>query len=351
MEDASLAKRSTSLIVTLAAIVIILAGVKYAETIISPFLIALFISAISGPAMFWLTEKKVPDGLAVSLIILSIIILGFFISSILGSSLSKFSENLPEYQESLKHVTQSITVTLDKLGIHLQLEELRKILNFGKVMSFVSSTFNQVLGALTNIFLILMMVIFLLLELSGFRLKLKSISHNPTQTMARLEHVSGTIGRYFKIKVFTSLITALPIIIVLSIMGIDFPVLWGMVAFLLNFIPNIGSIIAAIPVILLALIQFGFLAAGQVAILYLLMNSLIGSFMEPKLMGHSLGLSTLVVFLSLVFWGWLLGPIGMFLSVPLTMTFKIIMDSQENTRWISVLLSNSCSNKNEGEPS
>ncbi|MCU7938514.1 MAG: AI-2E family transporter [gamma proteobacterium symbiont of Bathyaustriella thionipta] len=351
MEDASLTKRSTSLIVTLAAIVIILAGVKYAESIISPLLIALFISAISGPAMFWLTEKKVPAGLAVSLIILSIVISGFFISSILGSSLQNFSDKLPEYQARLQEITQSIAITLSQFGIHLELEELRKILNFGKVMSFVSSTFNQVLGALTNIFLILMMVIFLLFELSGFRLKLKNISNNPTQTMASLEHVSGTIGRYFKIKAFTSLITALPIIIVLSIMGIDFPVLWGMVAFSLNFIPNIGSIIAAIPVILLALIQFGFLAAGQVTILYLLMNSLIGSFMEPKLMGHSLGLSTLVVFLSLVFWGWLLGPIGMFLSVPLTMTFKIIMDSQENTRWISILLSNSCLKKNEGEPS
>lgn len=340
MEDASPATRSTSLIITLAAIVIVLAGVKYAEAIISPFLIALFISAISGPAMFWLTEKKVPAGLAVSLIILSIIILGFFISSILGSSLQNFSDKLPEYQSRLQEITQSIAVTLSKFGIHLELEELRKILNFGKVMSFVSSTFNQVLGALTNIFLILMMVIFLLLELSCFSFKFKHISHNPAQTMARLGHVSGTMGRYFKIKAFTSLITALPIIVVLSIMGIDFPILWGMVVFLLNFIPNIGSIIAAIPVILLALIQFGFLAAGEVALLYLVMNSLIGSFLEPRLMGRSLGLSTLVVFLSLVFWGWMLGPIGMFLSIPLTMTFKIIMDSHENTRWVSILLNN-----------
>ena len=158
--------------------------------------------------------------------------------------------------------------------------------------------------------------------------------------MARLENVSATISQYFKIKTMTSLLTAIPIIIILSVMGIDFPILWGIVAFLLNFIPNIGSIIAAVPVILLALVQFGFIAAGEVALLYLLMNNLMGNFVEPKLMGRSLGLSTLIVFLSLVFWGWLLGPIGMFLSVPLTMTFKIIMDSHDSTQWMATLLSN-----------
>ncbi len=344
----SVIKRSVNPMMTLAAIVIVLAGIKYAEHIISPMLVALFISALSGPVMFWLTAKKVPAGIAVSIIVLTLIILGFFISSILGTSVNGFSDNLPDYQKRLHDVTQSIGVSLSHLGIQIQVEELKKIFNLGKAMGFVGSTFNQVLGTLTNIFLILMTVIFLLLELHSFRYKFKLISRNPEQTMTRLEHVSKTIAGYFKIKAFTSFITALPIFIVLSIMGIDFPVLWGMVAFLFNFIPNIGSIIAAVPVILLALIQFGFIAAGEVAFLYLAMNSLIGSFLEPRLMGKSLGLSTLVVFLSLVFWGWLLGPIGMFLSVPLTMSFKIIMDSHENTRWMSVLLSN---NQEVNDPS
>ncbi len=327
-------------IISLAAIVIILAGVKYAESIISPLLIALFITAISGPAMFWLLNKKVPSGIAVAIIILTISVFFFFISSVLSSSFNSFSQNIPEYQMRLLEITSTSAKLLDKFGIHFEMAELSKIFNLGKVMGLVGSTFNQVLGALTNIFLILMMVIFLLLELTCFRSKLGYISKNPTQTMARLGNVSQTISQYFKIKTMTSLLTAIPIIIVLSIIDIDFPIMWGIVAFLLNFVPNIGSIIAAVPVILLALVQFGFLAAGEVALLYLVMNNLIGNFIEPKLMGHSLGLSTLVVFLSLVFWGWLLGPVGMFLSVPLTMAFKIVMDSNDDTRWISILLSN-----------
>lgn len=340
MEKFPVGQRSTSLIVSLAAIVIILAGIKYAESIISPLLVALFITAISGPAMMWLTQKKIPPALAVTIIILAILIIGFFISSVLSTSLNEFSKNLPNYQERLHAITATLLTAVKQAGFHMPFDDLGQMFNLGKVMGFVGTTFNQVLGTLTNIFLILMMVIFLLLELSGFRYKLNAISNDPRQTMSDLISVSSTISRYFKIKTFTSILTAVPIIIVLSLIGIDFPVLWGMVAFLLNFVPNIGSIIAAIPVVLLALIQFGFVAAGEVILLYLIMNNLVGNFIEPKVMGRSLGLSTLIVFLSLVFWGWLLGPVGMFLSVPLTMTLKIVMDNNDNTRWIAVMLSN-----------
>ena len=340
MENNLNLSNKTPLVVILAAIVITLAGIKYAEAIVSPMLIALFITAISAPAMQWLTQHKVPSWLAVTIIILNIIFFGFFISSVLSSSLNSFSQNLPEYQERLLVITQSMTNSLSHVGIDVEFDKITQMLNLGKVMAFVGSTFNQILGALTNIFLILMVVIFLLLELGSFRYKLMTISHNPTETMAHVENAALTISRYFKIKTLTSILTAVPIMIVLSIMGIDFPILWGMVAFLLNFVPNIGSIIAAIPVVLLALIQLGFVAAGEVILLYLIMNNIIGNFVEPKIMGRSLGLSTLVVFLSLVFWGWLLGPVGMFLSVPLTMSLKIITDSNEDTRWISVMLSN-----------
>jgi len=326
--------------ISIAAIVIILSGIKYSESIISPLLIALFITAISAPSMLWLIKKKVPSALAVTIILLTIIVCGFFISSILSTSLHNFSENMPIYHERLQEITSTLSTTLSQYGLHLQVTELSKVFNLEKFMGFLGSTFSQVLGVLTNVLLILIMVLFLLLELKDFRYKLQLISKAPAQTMARLESVSVAISRYFKIKTVTSIITALSIILVLSIIGIDFPVLWGMVAFLLNFIPNIGSIIAAIPVVILALVQFGFVTAGEVILLYLIVNNVIGNFIEPKLMGHSLGLSTLIVFLSLVFWGWLLGPIGMFLSVPLTMVFNIIMDSNEETQWISTMLSN-----------
>ena len=140
------------------------------------------------------------------------------------------------------------------------------------------------------------------------------------------------------IKTLTSLATGIFVGIWLAILGIDYPVLWGLVAFLLNYVPNIGSIIAAIPAVLLSFIQIDMFHALFAALGYVIVNIVIGSVIEPRVMGRGMGLSTLVVFLSLVFWGWVLGPVGMLLSVPLTMILKIALEHNEDTRWIAVLL-------------
>ena len=140
------------------------------------------------------------------------------------------------------------------------------------------------------------------------------------------------------IKTLISLVTGIFITIWLTIIGVDYPLLWGLLAFALNYVPNIGSIIAALPAVLLAIIQLGLMRALLAAAGYIVINLLMGSVVEPRFMGRGLGLSTLVVFLSLLFWGWILGPVGMLLSVPLTITAKIALDSRDETRWIAVLL-------------
>jgi predicted PurR-regulated permease PerM len=143
-----------------------------------------------------------------------------------------------------------------------------------------------------------------------------------------------------------SLATGIAVFILLVVVGVNYAVLWGLLAFFLNYVPNIGSIIAAIPAVLLALIQLGFVESVIVAAGFVIINLLVGNVIEPRFMGRGLGLSTLVVFLSLIFWGWVLGPVGMLLSVPLTMTAKIALDSREETRWIATLLGPEISAKN-----
>jgi len=140
------------------------------------------------------------------------------------------------------------------------------------------------------------------------------------------------------IKSWMSLATGIAVFILLAVVGVNYAVLWGLLAFFLNYVPNIGSIIAAIPAILLALIQLGFVKSIIVAGGFVVINLVVGNVIEPRFMGRGLGLSTLVVFLSLLFWGWVLGPVGMLLSVPLTMTAKIALDSREETRWLAILL-------------
>jgi predicted PurR-regulated permease PerM len=191
---------------------------------------------------------------------------------------------------------------------------------------------------LANAFFILLVVAFLLLELKSLAGKVRRISADSEKTLNDLNDFSSTLNRYFVIKVIVSFFTGIIVMIMLSLFGIDYPILWGVLAFLLNFIPNIGSFIAAVPAILMALIQFGFLTAGWVTIVYLVINSLVGNVIEPRMLGRSLGLSSFIVFVSLVFWGWLLGPVGMFLSVPLTITLKIALESSERTEHIAVLL-------------
>ena len=135
---------------------------------------------------------------------------------------------------------------------------------------------------------------------------------------------------------------------VLMLIGLDYAILWGFIAFLFNFIPNIGSILAAVPAVILAFVQLGTFGVFEVGAVYLAINLLIGSIIEPRLMGQGLGISTLVVFLSLIFWGWLLGPVGMLLSIPLTIMIKIMLNTGEKTRWLAILMGSDEGPRGEG---
>jgi predicted PurR-regulated permease PerM len=209
-----------------------------------------------------------------------------------------------------------------------------------RMTASVLSGFGKVL---TNAFFILLTVIFILLEASGFPDKLHVALVDPDKSFNYLDKTIHNVQRYMAIKTWVSLATGVIIAVWLTILGVDYPLLWGMLAFLLNYVPSIGSIIAAVPAVLLALIQLGTGSALLTGLGYVVVNVVIGSVIEPKIMGRGLGLSTLVVFLSLVFWGWVFGPVGMLLSVPLTMAVKIALDSNEDTRWIAILLGSEAS--------
>jgi predicted PurR-regulated permease PerM len=205
---------------------------------------------------------------------------------------------------------------------------------------FIGGMIGNIGAMLSKTLLIFITTAFIIFETSSFPGKLEKIQLHTgaAQPEKRPNVFVSKIKRYLAIKTITSFITGLIVAFGLLFVGVDYPFLWGMIAFFLNFIPSIGAIIAAIPVLLLTLIQFGWMTTIWVGVGYTAVNIAIGNFIEPNFMGKELGLSPLVVFLSLVFWGWVLGPVGMLLSVPLTMTAKIACDSRKETRWIGVLL-------------
>jgi predicted PurR-regulated permease PerM len=193
-------------------------------------------------------------------------------------------------------------------------------------------------SALSNIILILLTVTFILLEASSFPFKLRAVLGDPLQAFPQFTRFVDDMKRYMIIKTGISLSAGILIGIWLSILGVESPVLWGFLAFLLHYVPNVGAIIAGIPAVLLTLVQLGIGHAALAAAGYLTVGFILGNVVEPQLMGRRLGLSTLVVFLSLVFWGSLLGVIGVVLCIPFTMTLKFACEFNKSTRWVAILL-------------
>lgn len=335
--------KSTGFILTLAALVIIFAGLKTAQALLVPFLLAFFISIICAGPFYWLQQRKVPAPIALLLVIIVVMFGGGVVVTLIGTSVNDFTNELPVYQEKLSVQTLALFDWLDNLGIKVSKQILLEHFNPGALMQSAASMLSTAGGVLTNSFLILLTVIFILFEAADMPNKLRAALPNADSSLASFEKFTTSVRQYLVIKTLVSLGTGLVIMAGLLLLGLDYALLWGMIAFLLNYVPNIGSIIAAIPAILLAIVQLGPIPSLLVTALYIITNVIMGNAVEPRLMGQKLGLSALVIFISLVFWGWILGPVGMLLSVPLTMVVKIALEVNDSTRWMAILLSSDTS--------
>ncbi|NQV15961.1 AI-2E family transporter [bacterium] len=311
---------------------------RASQDILIPFLLSLFIAIIVTPLLNWQRSKGIPTWAAILIIILVILIIGFLIAVLVGSSLTDFSSSLPAYQKGLSAKTAELLAFFEDKGLKIVDQTFMEFIDPGAAMRLTSSLLTGMGNLLGDTFLILLVVVFMLLEAANFSQKLEQAIPPDSLQVDRYKTFIENINRYMVIKTWTSLGTGSIATIWLTIWGVDYALLWGLLTFMFNYIPNIGSLLAAIPPVLLALVLLGPWTALAVALGYLAINMTIGSFLEPRLMGRGLGLSTLVVFLSLLFWGWVLGPVGMILSVPLTMSMKIALSSFDETQWLSRLL-------------
>ncbi|OIO71643.1 MAG: hypothetical protein AUJ57_06950 [Zetaproteobacteria bacterium CG1_02_53_45] len=323
--------------ITAAAFVVVVAGMQAATSLLVPFLLAAFIAIICLPPLKWLTNRGLSAAVSVLVITLVLVLAGSLIGAFVGASVAEFSSNLPTYQARLQQQTSDLIAWLSGLGIKLNVQLLRENLDPSVAMGMAGNLLSGLGNALTNTFLIILTVIFLLIEATAIPHKWAAMGEQAPSTGA-FEKFVTTVSSYFAIKTWVSLATGICITLWLSLLGVDHALLWGLVAFLFNFVPNIGSIIAAIPAVLLALVQLGVGDALLTALGFVVVNIVMGNVVEPRFMGKGVGLSTLVVFLSLVFWGWILGPVGMLLSVPLTMVVKLALEERQGTKWIAVLL-------------
>ena len=326
------------ILITAALFIIIVAGMRAAASLINPILIAVFLSSLCAPLLYWLQRRGVPNGLAVAAIVLGLLVVALLLMIFVGRSLNTLAQQLPAYQERLTEIIAQAFDRLDHLGLDMAKSPLTDYVTPRKVMSLVYYGLSFFRGVFTNMFLIMLFVLFILLETAGFPRKLQAAFPDPEGTLGHFRTMTANVNRYMGFKALFSLATGISLWILLALIGVEFAGTWGVLAFFLNFIPAIGSFIAAIPAILWALVQLGLPSALLTLLAYFAVNIIIGNLLEPRFMGHKLGLSPLVVILSMIFWGWVLGPIGMVLSVPLTMIGKIALATSEDTRWIAVML-------------
>ena len=323
--------------IVMASVIIVLAGAKSASEIIVPFLLSLFLAIILSPSYNFFNKKGLPNTLSLTLVIAIFIIFIGLVAKLIGSSLQEFSSNIDFYEQQLSGIFNKVLSVANNIGITLPKEEISNFINTKQIMEFSTIIIKSIGSMFTNGFVILLTVIFMMLESKYFINKVEYASSS-NKTVKHIDDILHNIQNYMVLKALISLCTGIIVWVSLMIVGTDYAFLWAVLAFILNFIPNIGSIVAALPAVLLTLVQLGMFSAVIVSGIYIAINVIIGSVIEPKVMGKGLGLSTLVVFLSLLFWGWMFGIVGMLLSIPLTIMAKIIFNANENTRWIALLL-------------
>lgn len=365
----SVPARGARFLMISAALVLVVAGLREIRPIALPFLVAIFLSVLSAPLLSWQLRHRVPKPIAIVLTVLANMGVLAGMVLLVASSVGQLSEALPDYRQRVEIRAAETLDWLEDRGIDTSqlawlqdrgldgvsgadvppdsreepgrngTEELSAgFIGVDALFQVFTNMLRGIATVLTMLLLVVLMMVFLLAEASKLPAKLEGALGWSRTDLDRMAKAQGEVQRYLVYKTLISALTGLLVGVWVSLLGVSFPVLWGLIAFLLNYIPNLGSIIAALPPMLLALIDQGPGTALLVGLGYGLVNVTLGNFVEPHLMGRRLGISTLVVFLSLVFWGWLWGPLGMLLSVPLTMILRIALENTEDFRWLAQMI-------------
>jgi AI-2 transport protein TqsA len=325
-------------LVTAAAVVIVIAGMHAAAGILVPFFLAIFVAGICAPMYHGMLRRGIPISLAILAVMLVMLGGVLLLAGVIERGVTGFANDLPRYQAAFQAQTGPIWVWLEQNGIEVSSDLLRDQFNPQVLIHSLGTIAITLRDLLSTTFVVVMVAIFILLEGSALPDKVRRVPGVSDQAWTRLSQIVADLRRYMFLKTVVSLLTGVLVALWLLLVGVDFAILLGILAFALNYIPVIGSIVAAVPGVLLAFIEFGLGTGALTALAYIAIDVGVSNGLEPRYLGNGLGLSPLVVIVSVLFWGWVLGPMGMLLSVPLTMSLKITLESDDGTKWLAVLL-------------
>lgn len=331
-------RSGTQVLFVLAMLVVVVFGLRLAAPILIPFSLAVFVAILSLPIMMWLKGRGVPSVLAILVTVLVDVSVFGLIVLLASQSATEFQAQLPRYIARLDDLASDGLNWLQTRGVPAGDVVSTDFLDQDRVIGLVSGTLGRALAFVSNTVIVLLILVFTLGEATIFPAKFQAILGREGRQSYRLTKIVREIQEYLGIKTLVSLATGVLLGGWAWFMDLDFPVLLGLIAFVLNYVPTIGSILASVPAILLSLVLHGMGHSVVVGLGYAAVNTVLGNLIEPSLLGRRLGLSTLVVLLSLIFWGWLWGPVGALLAVPLTMVLKIMFENSPDLRWIAILL-------------
>ncbi len=326
-------------LLTAAAVVVVIAGMRASAGILVPFLLAVFVAVISAPLYQGMRRRGLPSLVALLALVLLLVAAMLLLFGVIERAVGVLSGNLPDYLAAFSAQTDKVWAWLDSHGLELPEATLSDSFNPQILLRHAGTVAGMLGDVLVTTFIVVLVAIFILLEGSALPEKMRGLHGLSSATWNRLSQIVADVRRYMFLKTIMSLRTGALFALWLLAVGVDFPIALGVLAFALNYIPNIGSIVAAVPGILLAFIEFGLGTAAITTVAYVVINIGVSNGIEPRYLGHGLGLSPLVVIISVLFWGWVLGPMGMLLAVPLTMSLKIALESDEHTHWLAQLMS------------
>ena len=325
---------------TLASFVVVVGGMKAASTIVVPIIAAIFVAVVSIPPTAALVRLGIRRWLATLIVFLVVMLVGLATAALVTTAATAFANDLPRYQTLLQEKVDGFVVWLQSKGAKISADQIDDVFDPNLLFPFIQSFLASLVGLLQDTVFVLLTVVFILMEATAIPAKIRMLVTQDAEdaTIERWKGVLRDLQGYLVVKTCTSLVTGVLAGFGCWMLGLPYALVFGLIAFGLNYVPSLGSIIAAIPPVLVAIVLEGPGTAAAVASIYVVVNIVIGSLVEPRIMGRRMGLSPLVVFLSLVFWGFILGPVGMFLSVPLTMIVKILLEGTEDLKWVAVVL-------------
>jgi predicted PurR-regulated permease PerM len=339
------------MIVTLACLVVVLAGMKAAAGILVPMAYAFFLAVLSFPLLRWLTRHRVPGPVALGITLLMNLAVLAGLITLAVRLLISFNKDLPGYLRRLQQVLTDLGGWLEEHNIAGAKATIDSLFDWNTIFAYASqqdvmksigsmlgSTFGTVATVLVGLGMILILMMFVLMEAPGTHSRLVRVRMAGGPDFTGLLRSASDIQKYLGVKTLISALTGLLAGVWCYMLDLQYPLLWAILAFLFNYIPAVGSTAASIPPVVEALAQHGSGTALFVAVGYGGINFCLDNFVQPTLLGRRFGMSSLVIVLSVIFWGWLWGPLGMFLAVPLTMVFKVLLDNSEEFRWVSIAM-------------